>query len=348
MFSELPKLFERNFAIGFFLPTAVFVAINLFALLPESVLFSKLLIFLKKDILIGTTITGLTVWLCAVFLLVLNRDIYRILEGYGILNPARFFGYFERKHYQKINQDLSDLNKKWKQLHEKLGEVNESIESPKKISCADATKNKQKIKKAIVMNESQRAKLMREKAERFPDDEKWLLPTAFGNTIRAFEVYPRVMYGLDAIPGWERLLAVIPKDYRTFIDDAKAQTDFWVNLWFFNLILLFEYAIVYAFIRSYNPFCFLPIAVFVLFAFFTSYRARLAAAEWGQTIKASFDVFLPDLYEKLCFQYPLSRGEERQNLKSFSQAILYRSESSMHDRALSKRKKNNEDYSNPK
>ena len=29
--------------------------------------------------------------------------------------------------------------------------------------------------------------LMREMAEQFPDEERWLLPTSFGNAVRAFE-----------------------------------------------------------------------------------------------------------------------------------------------------------------
>src|SRR5712692_4078105 len=77
-------------------------------------------------------------------------------------------------------------------------------------------------------------------AERFPPEEDQLLPTAFGNTIKAFETYPDVMYGFDAIEGWTRLLAVIPKDYRELIETTKAETDFWVNLWFISLLILCE------------------------------------------------------------------------------------------------------------
>jgi hypothetical protein len=63
------------------------------------------------------------------------------------------------------------------------------------------------------------------------------LPTRFGNAIRSFEVYSRIIYGLEAIDGWPRLLAVIPADYRQAIDDAKAQVDFWVNIWMGSLLI---------------------------------------------------------------------------------------------------------------
>ena len=94
---------------------------------------------------------------------------------------------------------------------------------------------------------------MHQETIQFPDEEAWLLPTSFGNTIRAFEVYPRVMYGLDAIPGWLRILAVIPKDYRESVDNAKAQVDFWLNLWFLSILMIFEYVLtVRPFLRRFS------------------------------------------------------------------------------------------------
>lgn len=71
-----------------------------------------------------------------------------------------------------------------------------------------------------------RNRLKLEIVESFPDQERWLLPTSFGNTIRAFEVYPRVMYGIDSIIGWNRLLGVIPKEYGDLYNDAKTSGGF--------------------------------------------------------------------------------------------------------------------------
>lgn len=161
--------------------------------------------------------------------------------------------------------------------------------------------------------------------------------------MRAFEIYSRIMYGLDAIPGWERLLTVIPKDYRALIDDAKAQTDFWINMWFLSLLLALEYILILLLTQRYILIWVFPVAI--LSALFAAYRARIAAIEWGHYIKASFDVFLPELYTKLGFPHPLNRTEERSNLIRFSQAIIYRDELSLHDRALLESKENEEDKS---
>ncbi len=199
MFGELPKLFDRNFAIGYFLPIIAFVAASL-GLISGFDLYSTLLPLFQTKLIIGTTIILLLSWLGGIVLLTLNRNILRLMEGYGWYNPYRLFAWIEKSHYRRLHRTISKLEMEYEDLSPKL---------KKKL-------NNSKEKAAI----------------RFPDHERFLLPTAFGNTIRAFEVYSRVMYGLDAIPGWDRLLAVIPKDYRELVDTAKAQTDFWVNLWF--------------------------------------------------------------------------------------------------------------------
>jgi hypothetical protein len=63
-------------------------------------------------------------------------------------------------------------------------------------------------------------------------------------------------------------------------------------------------------------------------------KSTSAALEWGNYIKASFDVFLPELYKKLGFKYPLTRDEERENWMRFGQAIIYRYKSYMHTQRI--------------
>ncbi|WP_127023515.1 hypothetical protein [Chroococcidiopsis cubana] len=268
--------------------------------------------------MVEITIVALFTWLSGILLLVFNRDLYRILEGYGKFNPFRVFKFIEKNRYLALERKISKLEIKYKELRE--------------------LRNQPEVEAKLLGILNALAELKQKKVVRFPDNEAWLLPTAFGNTMRAFEVYSRVMYGLDAIPGWERLLTVIPKDYRTLIDDAKAQTDFWINIWFLSLLLASEYIIVLFLTQKL-----ILVWVFsaaILSALFAAYRARMAAVEWGHYIKASFDVFLPELYKKLGFQHPLNRAEERSNLVRFSQAIIYRSEVSLHDRALPESKEN--------
>lgn len=148
------------------------------------------------------------------------------------------------------------------------------------------------------------------------------MPTSFGNIIRAFEVYSRVMYGIDAIPGWPRLISVIPKDYNNIIRDVKSIVDFWVNIWMLTWIIIIEYIALAAYQKVAHIIWF-PF-IMLAFSFFVFSRAKVAALEWGEMVKASFDVFLPALYEKLGFLFPKNRDEERKLWHDFGQAVIYR------------------------
>src|ERR1019366_8978839 len=59
-----------------------------------------------------------------------------------------------------------------------------------------------------------------------PPLESDILPTRFGNAIKAFEVYPRDIYGADGVVIWPRLTSVIPKTFGEQIQDIRSQIDF--------------------------------------------------------------------------------------------------------------------------
>lgn len=299
MFGKLPDLFDKNFAIGYFLPITAFLVISLF-LLNEFDLLSKVISLNQPaqiDKLINITIVGLLSWTISILLLGANREILRLMEGYGRFNPTRIFAVIEKRRYYRLQEEKSQLDEKYKKLRDSGNDI------PLELI-------------------NKRNKILRALAERFPDDERWLLPTSFGNIIRAFEVYPRVMYGLDSIPGWNRLIALIPKDYNSIVNDAKSIVDFWVNIWLLSWIIVFEYVALAVYKKEAHIIWF-PITV-VGISFFAFSRAKVAAFEWGELVKASFDVFLPMLYEKLGFPFPKNREEEKNLWRDLSQAMIYR------------------------
>ena len=56
--------------------------------------------------------------------------------------------------------------------------------------------------------------LSRTLAANYPSKEKLILPTSFGNTVRAYEDYSRVVYGFESIHGWARLQGLMSKEFR--------------------------------------------------------------------------------------------------------------------------------------
>lgn len=304
MLGELPKLFGRDFAIGYVLPVAGFVGSSL-GLLALFSLTSTVLAFLQADLLVGASVLGLGSLFLAVFLLGMNRSLLMLFEGYGRFNPLRVLLRVKRRRYAQLRKRIAQTDGEYRRL------VDQGLAIPPVL-------------------DSDRIRLQQEAGESFPDNEAWLLPTALGNTIRAFETYPRVMYGIDTIGAWNRLLAVLPKDYRELIDAAKAQFDFWFNLYVLSLLFIIEYAAAVVFSGIHAVW--LPILALVA-ARLAYTQACRAAVEWGDLVKAAFDVFLPDLASKLKLSIPSKRTEERKLWTRFTQAVLYRAPSAIPERS---------------
>lgn len=296
MFGELPKLFDRNFAMAYFLPMVVFIGI-VAEIIRRFIPGTNIVADLEASLIVGATLLVVTAWLGGILLLVTNRGLYRFLEGYGRWNPLKLLLGLEKKSYKKLVDEIAILDDQY-------------------LACLEA---KQEFPQEA---RAKRNKAMEQLAERFPEEESLLLPTPFGNTLRAFEGYPKVMYGMDSIQGWSRLLAVIPKDYRDLMDNAKAQVDFWINVGFLSFLLLLEYVGLAVYHRSVGDWW---LALIILLTVIISpYFARNSAVEWGDFVKGAFDVFAPKLREALGIPMPKDREEEKEQWTAFSQAIIYR------------------------
>jgi hypothetical protein len=295
MLNEINKLFGRDFVIGFFLPSLLFLITSVVNLMSLGIHPIWMRID-PNDALKDTTILAAMSLIVAFFLMSLNRLIFRALEGYWIFDLGKRLNVFQRWRFRRLHGQLDRLKQQ-------------------KDQCE---KEKLTFTKVDEYN-----RLMERAAQRFPSKESLLLLTSFGNAVRAFEDYPRVMYGFESINGWARLNAVLPKAYRETIGNMRAATDMWVNVWFLSVIVAFE--------------CFVPRAAHSLrqgpvwvamipmaIGFLAAWQARIAAQQWGEFIKAAFDVFLPALCSKLGYQRPASRESERALWHSLSQAMVYR------------------------
>jgi hypothetical protein len=301
MFAELPKLFDRDFAVGYFLPLVVFVPCMY--LVASSFAAPEVVHFLTNiDLLQGkpspfdATVIVIVLWLGAILLLVMNFSIMRFKEGYGDWNPLRVLRWREVVRFRKLHEELKSLEDQSETLEEMGLDLDE------------------KAGKRL-MNLSQ------ESVERFPHEEDLVLPTAFGNVMRAWEMYPWVMHGIDAIPGWDRLIFLIPEKVRPLIEQDKAFMDFWLNVWLLNLLIFAEYVVLVIVTREQGSlWALLSLPV----AFMASIQARNAAAGWGKSVKAAFDVYLPDLRDKLELRADLTRDKEHEQWEEMSRAMVYR------------------------
>jgi hypothetical protein len=160
---------------------------------------------------------------------------------------------------------------------------------------------------------------------RFPEKKCDVLPTIFGNILRSFELYSTRVYNADSIHIWPRLLAVVPKDYRELIADARSTVDFFVSVVMLaNVVaavtsarLLWRLTIDFpaqAALRSHMAIYFhlLGSIFFAILIASGCYVVAISAAErWGDYVKGAFDLYLPTLAQSLGVSLPDTVLEQR-------------------------------------
>jgi hypothetical protein len=169
-----------------------------------------------------------------------------------------------------------------------------------------------------------------------------VLPTRFGNAIKAFEIYPRDIYGADGVAIWIRLVSVIPKPFLEEIQSLRTQVDFLINCCFFSAIIAvlglarvifsgnWRSADLHTFDGAYQ----LLSGVEEAWIFWTGggivaaylfYRWAVACVPgWGELVMSAFDCYLPTLAGQLGFELPATEDMRRQFWTTFSQQLIYR------------------------
>jgi hypothetical protein len=305
MFTKLPSLLGRDFVIAHVLPMVAFVAAVLAVL--EAFGHAELRAALQADILSEVSVLLLGVWIAATLLLLLNHDIVRFFEGYGRWNPWQLFSPVERRRLRALGDEIEDLRRRGETGTERFMQLRQRM------------------------------------AVRFPHDESLLLPTALGNTIRAFEAYPTVLYGMDAIHAWPRLIGLVPEHMRDAIDDARTRMDAWLNVLVLSVLFLPAFAAAVlagtpdgsgpsAWSSAWSPAWWLAPAGAVGLALVAYERAVSAAAGWGLWVKAVFDLYQDDLARALDHTLPEDPDRRRLYWTQVSQAMIYRHAASL-DRA---------------
>lgn len=294
LLSDLADLFHRDFFVGYFIPAALFVSAVVWIAdaydVPAWAL--SLQSGLEGIWNLGTTI--LAAWLLAVLLLAMNRTLVRGLEGYSFRRFRLLTGRQVRR-YHRLNERVARLSERY------LEEARGNALRPQTEQVYMCARLEQRI---------------------FPPHENLLLPTTFGNVVRAFEVYPYTIYGADLIAIWPRLLALVPDRLHDSIGASKAELDFAVNLVYLGVasaVAWLGLAIGYGEIRS------IWILVIALGVAFAAYRMAISAAVvWGELITAAFDLYRLDLLHQMGWEEPETNEQERRCWGQVSRMFQYR------------------------
>ena len=157
-----------------------------------------------------------------------------------------------------------------------------------------------KEKGALTFIESERLNFVDCEVLRFPGDLQDVMPTLFGNRLRAAERKSGERYGLDAVVCWPRMWLLMPEGAKAEIQQARASLSKGIAAWFWTAAFLgWTICAWWA----------VPVS---LVGMLVSYRFMISAAEvYGELIESAFDVYRPLLYGALRWAPPASASAEK-------------------------------------
>jgi hypothetical protein len=141
----------------------------------------------------------------------------------------------------------------------------------------------------------------RELDRQFGSEHLTLLPTRFGNILRAFEHHADSRWGLRGLTVWPRIAALLTDREREYHVDAETNVMFFLNVCVLSVV-------VGAVLTALGH----PVGAAGLLLAWASYRLTLVAAiSWGVEVRASIDLHRLELYERLGVRRPTSFSDER-------------------------------------
>jgi hypothetical protein len=294
VFSGLPKLADRVFVVGFLIPVLVTIAEALIAFQECRWLSRVGHQLLHSGDLGKLTAFAASVIVAALLLLLINRPIYRSLEGYT--GPLAW-------------NPLKQLARaKWRAADAKRRQLLEAA----KLAQRNGGPDRDIIAYRIYLRQLRR---------KYPRKEENALSTSFGNANRAFEEYSASVYDVEAIIIWPRLNALLPKSLIAALDDARSQVNCFANVVFLSVCVLCIRLVAWcgegisrAIFGPATPY---GTASWASVAIGTLGVAALLAIIWacyrmavertyafGDQVKVAFDLYLPQLPAKLGLTYP--------------------------------------------
>jgi hypothetical protein len=270
--SEAIKALAQSLQVPTILPSIIFVLVNALFVLPRDPL--------KVDMSSPYVVTFLITLVLAISyaLYAFNFPIIRFLEGYKLRNTDISKGLQKRQEgkYLGLIQQIRDCNL----TIARIGLVPEhERDTQKRISLMKLASLKRRLD-----------------YEFSPND---ILPSKLGNTIAAFEHYPRSRYGIDAVTLWPRMIPILKEQkYIEFVAQEKAVFDFLLNSGVIVLALGTEF--FYLGLLRWDLLLSMGAITTIIPLLGVLYQGLIIAArQWGDTVRVAFDLYRDELHHKL-------------------------------------------------
>jgi hypothetical protein len=178
--------------------------------------------------------------------------------------------------------------------------------------------------------------LVAEKLRRFPEDDKQIAPTRFGNALRALETYGVTHYQFDSQMLWSELVSVAPDELKGNLTDAANRTNFFVAF----VYLGFVFAVVslaVGLIEHWRWYMFWwPIAGVVVSSL-AYVLAILSVDNWRDGVHAIVNLCRRKVADEMGLATPATLAEEREMWLAVRRFVLAASQE--HCRSLDQYRK---------
>jgi hypothetical protein len=287
--SDVTGLLSRYFVVGFFAPA--FFGLLALTLLATSDFYPS---WLEPQTETGLLFVGSLAVLVGLLLEGLNYPLIRLFEGYPLLS--------------RRSRRIAD----W--LKARQLTVYNELATTKALAQSATTTEDEYASGALAWSRLDTT---------FPRAQD-ILPTRFGNVVRAFENYAHDRWGLDAIPVWPRIEALLSEQERDLHVAAKTYVAFFLNCIVVASLVgaaLIADAVVNQPLSSL--WLWLYVVPFLLALLFYRFAVD-AAARWGSEVRSSIDLHRLELYERLGLRPPHDIDDERSNIApAVTNLLLY-------------------------
>jgi hypothetical protein len=289
---DLGGVFSRYFLAGFFVPALSTLIIGI--LVDDSSFFPPLAdnasLLSRLGVLIGiAVVTGL-------ILLGLRRAIIRLYEGYPLEHAVRRYTTRPSLPIPRLVRPSWWGYQTWSILRWR----------------------QQRLFERMRGDRSEAGRRAFDRA--FPTRSTSLLPTRFGNALRAFEYHSDVRWGLSGLAAWPRIASLLSDRERELHVDVETDLMFALNASVGSAVLAVVIA-AHQWGHGSSP-AELWLSAGALAASYAFYRlAIVAAISWGVEVRSSVDLHRLELYERLGVRRPKSFTDERRVASRVSRLI---------------------------
>jgi hypothetical protein len=283
--TDVAGIFSRAFVVGYFVPC--FFALNALRIgVDEDALPA---VYTDYSDATEIVIAGAVAVLLGLLLSGLHFPVVRLFEGYPLRNWKRLA---------------------W--LNELLLKRQRSRFRPLYAAAHSPTRSKE------------RSDAIRELDRHWPAEEDELLPTQFGNTLRAFERHPRHRYNLNGIAAYPRIAALLTDAEREIATDARTDVAFFVNSALLA-VLVGLYTLVDSVWHGWWDTGYVALALLLPpLVFVAAYRAAVeAGTRWGLAVRTSFDLHRFELYERMGLRRPVDPADEHAIAEGLNRCLVY-------------------------